>query len=242
MTVSSSVQEYVAQQPRLVWRRKALRAFIRALGFRVLWRVDVTGAENIPDSGPTIIMMNHISAIDPILTMGAVTNRFVVPMTKIENTQNWFLAFFVWWWGSYTVNRNEVDRKALINSIELVKSGQMILIAPEGTRHPEGLAEAKDGLAFVATKANAVIVPTAISGAVGWKDKLFRLQRPNINVNFGKPFRFKTEGGRVPREDLSAMSQEAMYQLALAVKDETRRGFYSDVSKATTDHLEFIKL
>jgi 1-acyl-sn-glycerol-3-phosphate acyltransferase len=242
MSLSSSVQHYVAQQPRLVWRRKALRAFIRALGFKVLWRVNVTGMENIPDDGPTIIMMNHISALDPILCMGAVTNRFVVPMTKIENAQHWFFGFFVRWWGSYTINRGEIDRKALINSIELVKHGQMILIAPEGTRHPEGLSEAKDGLAYIATKANAVIIPTGISGAVGWKNKMLGLQRPRINVNFGKPFRFKTDGGRVPREDLSAMSQEAMYQLALAVTDETRRGFYSDVSKATTQHLEFVKV
>jgi hypothetical protein len=38
------------------------------------------------------------------------------------------------------------------------------------------------------------------------------------------------------------MSNEAMYQLALAVKDESRRGFYADVSKATTEHLEFVKV
>ena len=31
-----------------------------------------------------------------------------------------------------------------------------------------------------------------------------------------------------------------MYQLAMAVKDETRRGVYSDLSKATTEHLEFV--
>jgi len=242
MTLSASVQEYIARQPSLTWRRNLLRGFIRLLGFRVLWNVNVTGAENVPDDGPAIIMMNHISAIDPILCMGAITNRFVIPMTKIENAQNWFFGFFVWWWGSYTVNRNEVDRRALVNSIELIKSGQMILIAPEGTRHPEGLAEAKDGLAYVATKANAVIIPTGISGAVGWDDKMKRFQRPRININFGRPFRFKTEGrDRVPREALSIMSHEAMYQLALAVKDETRRGFYSDVSKASTDYLEFVK-
>lgn len=242
MTVSASVQEYIDRQPRLTLRRNLLRGFIRLLGFRVLWDVKVTGAENIPDSGPAIIMMNHISAIDPILCMGAITNRFVIPMTKIENAQNWFFGFFVWWWGSYTVNRNEVDRKALVNSIELIKSGQMILIAPEGTRHPEGLAEAKDGLAYVATKANAIIIPTGISGAIGWDSKLKRLQRPHINVNFGRPFRLKTDGkDRVPREALSTMSHEAMYQLALAVKDDSKRGFYSDVSKATTNYLEFVK-
>lgn len=241
MTAPTDVQEFVARQPRYTWRRKILRGVIRILGFRVLWNVEVTGLENIPPDGPSIIMMNHISLIDPVLVMGAVTHRFVVPMTKIENMQNPLIGPFVRWWGAYPVKRGEVDRKALTNSIELIKSGQLILIAPEGHRHPEGLAEAKDGLSFVATKANAVIIPTGISGAIPWKDKLKRLQRPRINVNFGRPFRFKTYGeARLPREVLSAMSHEAMYQLALAIRDETRRGLYSDLSRATTKHLEFV--
>ena len=185
MTLSAEVQQYVARQPSLAWRRRLLRGLIRTLGFKVLWDVEVTGAENVPAEGPAIIMMNHISALDPVLCMGAVTNRFVIPMTKIENMSNPLIGPFVRWWGSYTINRGEIDRKALTNSIAMVKHGQLILIAPEGTRHPEGLAEAKDGLAFVATKADAVIIPTAISGAVGWNKKLFRFQRPKINVNFG---------------------------------------------------------
>ena len=243
MTLSAEVQNYVARQPGLSWRRVLLRGLIRTLGFKVLWDVNITGSENIPSAGPAIIMMNHISAVDPVLCMGAVTSRFVIPMTKIENMSNPLIGPFVRWWGSYTIKRGEIDRKALTNSIELVKHGQLILIAPEGTRHPEGLAEAKDGLAFIATKANAVIIPTAISGAVGWNKKLFRFQRPHININFGRPFKFKTgDGPRVPREALAIMSHEAMYQLALAVKDETRRGYYSDLSKATTDYLEFVNV
>jgi 1-acyl-sn-glycerol-3-phosphate acyltransferase len=240
MSQSAEVQAYVARQPGLAWRRHSLRGFIRWLGFRVLWDVKVTGAEHIPPTGPTIIMMNHISAIDPVLCMGAVTNRFVIPMTKIENAQNWFFNFFIWWWGSYTVRRGEIDRKALMNSIELVKAGQMILLAPEGTRQPDGLIEAKDGLAYIATKSDAVIIPTGIAGATPWKDKLLKFQRPHIRVNFGRPFRLKGVGERVPREALTAMSHEAMYQLALAVPDESLRGFYRDVSQATTEHLEFL--
>lgn len=242
MTLSAEVQAYVARQPGLRWRRVLLRGLIRSLGFKVLWDVSVTGLANIPAEGPTIIMMNHISMIDPVLCMGAVTHRFVIPMTKVENMRNPLIGPFVRWWGSYTINRSEVDRKALTNSIELIKHGQLILIAPEGHRHPEGLAEAKDGLAFVATKANAVIVPTGISGAIGWNQKLFRFQRPKINVNFGRPFKFKTEGSRVPREALAVMSHEAMYQLAVAVQDETKRGFYRDLSKATTEYIEFVRV
>jgi 1-acyl-sn-glycerol-3-phosphate acyltransferase len=241
MSMSASVQDYIAVQPRLSWRRRMLRGLIRGIGFGLLWRVTVTGAENIPNSGPAIIMMNHTAMIDPVLCMGAIMNRFVIPMSKAENMRNPLIRPFILWWGAYLVHRGEVDRKALVNSIELVKSGQLILIAPEGHRQTNGLAEAKDGLAYVATKTGAAIIPTAISGAQGWEKKLKRLQRPHIHINFGRAFRFKTDGAaRVPRETLAEMSHEAMYQLALALADPSARGVYSDVSKATTNHLQFL--
>lgn len=241
MSTALSVEQYVLMQPRLSWRRRFLRWLIRLILFRVICKVTVTGTENIPAAGSSVLMMNHISLLDPILCMGAVTHRFVIPMTKVENVRNPIIAPFVWWWGSYSVNRGEVDRKALINSIELLKSGQLILIAPEGTRQHDGLAQPKDGLAYVATKADAVIIPTAIVGARDWLTDLKRLRRPVIQVNFGPPFKFKTDGRtRIPREELSEMTEEAMYQLALAVTDENMRGIYSDVSKAKTDHLEFV--
>jgi 1-acyl-sn-glycerol-3-phosphate acyltransferase len=236
-----SVEEYIASQPRYSWRRSLLRFGVRTVIMGLICRTTVMGAEKIPDEGPVIMMMNHISSLDPILTIGAVGNRYIVPMTKIENMHIPILGAIIKWYGAYWVSRGEVDRRALTNSIELLKAGQCILIAPEGTRQREGLSEAKDGLAYVATKANAVIVPSAVSGAVEWTKKLKRLQRPKVNVTFGRPFRFKTEGkARIQREELALMSQEAMYQLALAVQDEKMRGVYSDLSKATTDTLEFI--
>lgn len=241
MSASASVQQYVARQPRLAWRRHIMRWLIRQLPFRMI-RLTVSGLENIPPSGPTILMINHISALDPGLCMGAVTHRFVIPMTKVENTYHLVGRLAVWWWGSYTVTRGEPDRKALLNSIELLKSGQLILIAPEGTRQQGGLAQPKDGLAYIATKADAVIVPTGISGAVGWKEKWKRLRRPNIQLNFGRAFKFNTDGQqRIPREVLAAMTEEAMYQLALAIVDPNLRGIYSDISKATARYLTFIE-
>ena len=237
---TTSIQEYVALQPKLAWRRRLMRGFMR-LVFRLFTRLKVTGLENIPDEGGTILMMNHISLLDPLLCMAAVENRFVVPMTKIENTRNPLLSPFIRFWGAYSVNRGEVDRAALTNSIELIKSGQLILIAPEGTRQREGLSRPKDGLAYVATKADAIIVPAAISGAMHWQRDLKSLRRPQIHVHFGRPFKFKTDGrARIPRDELSAMTDEAMYQLAAAVSDESMRGLYSDLSQSTTEHLDFL--
>jgi hypothetical protein len=56
-------------------------------------------------------------------------------------------------------------------------------------------------------------------------------------VRLGRPFRFKPQGNRPSRPALRQMTDEAMYRLA-AVLPEARRGFYSDLSKATTELIE----
>ncbi|MDZ4768682.1 MAG: lysophospholipid acyltransferase family protein [Chloroflexota bacterium] len=234
-----SVQEYVAVQPRIAWRRWLMRGALRLL-MPLLFKVEVHGLDNIPPDGAAVLMMNHISLLDPVLCITVVDKRYAIPMTKIENMRTPVLSFFIRWWGSYSVDRDAVDRKALMNSIELMKSGQLILIAPEGTRQRDGLARPKEGFAYIATKADAVIIPAAISGAIGWQKSLQGLKRHHIVVNFGVPFKFKADG-RVPRDLYPAMMDEAMYQLSAAVTDETMRGAYSDLSKTTSQHLVFVK-
>ena len=234
------IKDYVARQPKVAWRRHLMKGLLKPIGFGLLWNMQITGYENIPQDGGTIIMMNHISAIDPILCIGAVDHRFVVPMSKVENADHPVKRFFMRWWDVYTVERDTVDRKALTQSVELLKNGQLILIAPEGTRHPAGLAPAHDGLTYIATKSNAIIVPSALSYAQGWYDSLKRYKRHTISLNFGRPFRLKTNGrSRVPRDELAQMTRESMYQLAIAVKDENARGVYSDIENATTETLDF---
>jgi len=240
MAEATSLEQYIALQDRIGWRRWLLRALIRTVGFNVLCKVEASGTENIPADGPVIIMMNHISAIDPVVCMGAIRHRYVIPMTKVENTHNRFLRFMVWWWGSYTVDRDTVDRSALLNSIELLKSGQMILIAPEGTRHPEGLAEAKDGLAYVAVKAGATIIPTTLTGTQDFKQRWKRGRRAYAKVTFGKPFRYTaTPTDRLSKSLRQQMTREGMYQLAITQPDPDLRGVFSDIENATTETLTF---
>ncbi len=239
-TLDASVQAFVARQPRLAWRRHLLRYLIR-LGMFVFGRVTISGQEWVPDSGPTMLIMNHATYFDPVMVMGATRNRFVVPMSKAENAHNPIVGAFMWWHGAYTINRGVVDRQALLTSIELIKAGQMIAISPEGTRHPEGLTQPKDGVVYVASKANAVIVPVAVTGLNNWQRTIPLIRRTKIRINYGPPFRLKTEGRtRIPRDELGAMSQELMYQLARAVVDPALRGDYANLSEATTDHIEFV--
>lgn len=236
-SLSPAVRDYIARQPSLGWRRTVFNALLRLL-VRVLIDFEVTGVENIPPRGPTILMMNHISAIDPGLCMAAVRTRHVVPMSKIENFRSPVLGPFLWWYGAYKVRRGEVDREALMNSIALLRSGMMILIAPEGTRSPTGLQQPKDGMTYVATKADAVILPAGISGAQHFKHRFPR--RTPVQLHFGRPFRFKTGGrARIPRDELAQMTRESMIQLALAIRDPALRGVYRD-AVPTTETLEFV--
>ncbi|GEM_PF-204625 len=236
-----SIEEYIAMQPRLAWRRAIIRGAIRFFIMTLLCKVKITGEENIPATGSAMLMMNHLSLLDPVVCIGAVRHRFVVPMTKVENMKMPIMGSLIRWYGAYSVNRGEVDRRALTSSIELIKAGQLVLIAPEGTRQRDGLAEAKDGFVYVATKANPVIIPAAVTGVQDWMNELKRLKRPNITVTFGKPFKFKTQGRtRIPREEMTAMSHEAMYQLAATLPDPALRGKYADLSKLTTHFIEFV--
>lgn len=237
-----SVEEFVARQGRYTLSRRFLRMLIRTAGFHLATKTTVSGVENVPADGPCILMMNHVSLLDPVACVGAIPHRFVVPMSKIENSHKPIIGPLLRMYGVYTVDRNIVDRKALMNSIELVKSGMMILIAPEGTRRPEGLTHPKHGLAYVATKSDAVIVPGTVSGKVDFLNQWKHFRRAIVHVNFGRPFKFKTNGeARIPRDTLSRMSEEAMYQLALALPDPNLRGVYSNVENATTEYLEFIE-
>lgn len=222
------------------WRRFARDFLLRTLAFHLLVTVEEHGlAEHLPPSGSTLIMMNHIGGIDPFVVMGVVRPRFVVAMTKIENYSVPVLGLLMRLWGTYPVTRGEVDRRALDFTIKLLKEGNLVLMAPEGTRQP-ALIEAKDGLTYVAIKGGATVVPVGLEGTRDFTSNLKRLRRTHITLNFGRAFRFRTGGReRIPRPEMACMTQEAMYQLA-ALVSPARRGFYSDLSKATTDTLEFV--
>jgi 1-acyl-sn-glycerol-3-phosphate acyltransferase len=209
------------------------------LPFDLIVHLDVEGMDNIPALGPAILMINHVAFLDPIMLIACVRRR-IVPMAKIETLELPVLNLLVRLWGSINVRRGEVDRAALRKAIEALKAGHLLLMAPEGTRSKSGeLQEPHDGIAYVATRTGAMVIPVGIVGtpdiAQNWK----RLRRTPVHVTFGRPFYFETAGARVGREELSQMTREAMYQLA-AVLPPQQRGAFADLRAATTRLLRLI--
>lgn len=207
---------------------------IHNIGFRVFARFDGGDhTERLPADGPAIVIFNHIAFIDPIVVLSCLP-RNVVPMARhdVFRIPGW--GIFPRLWSVIPVRRDEVDRSALRAALAVLKAGEVVLVAPEGTRSPQ-LQRAKSGLAYLAAKSQAPIVPVAVEGTDGYPALLLgRNDQPGATVRLGHPFRFALTDERVSRRQLRQMTDEAMYVLA-AMLPERRRGVYSDLSMATTE-------
>ena len=220
-------------------RRNFLRFLLRTLAFRLLARVDrVDGLENVPTEGPGIILINHIAFIDPIVIVHSLP-RNIVPLAKIEVYEYPLVGIFPKMWGVIPVKRDEFDRQAIKRCLEVLNAGEILLMAPEGTRNHE-LQEAREGIAYLACRTGAPIIPVAIEGTEGFPTYRFskRWQQPGAHIRFGRPFRYLPNITRPKQPMLRKMTDEAMYVLA-SMLPEKRRGVYADLSNMTKDTIEW---
>ena len=99
---------------------------LRAI-FPVFASMRVRGLEHIPPSGPLLLVGNHISMVDPAVTL-AYVRRFVHFMTKAELFDTWPLSFIMPPGDPVKVHRGKVDRTALRQAEEYLKRGDAIAI------------------------------------------------------------------------------------------------------------------
>ena len=219
-------------------KRRVLRFLLKRVGFPLWVRIDsIEGMENIPTKGPLIFMINHISFVDSLIVL-QTSPRDIVPMAKIEVYEYPVIGIFPKLWGVIPVRREEVDRSAIRQALNVLKNGESILLAPEGTRSP-ALQTGKEGVAYLAARSGATVMPVAIDGTMGlpafrtsprWKES-------GARVVFGNPFRYKTEFIHARGQQLRQMTDEAMYQLAASLPEE-RRGVYANFDNATQNTIE----
>lgn len=230
----------VYNHARFEWRRAFCRFLLRTIGFTLIARIDrIEGLENVPKSGPAIILINHIAFIDPFVVL-FVLPRNIVPMAKVEVYDYPVVGIFPRIWGVIPVRREGVDRQAIRKAIEVLEAGEIILIAPEGTRGPY-LKNAKEGIAYIAGKTGVPVVPVALEGTPGFPTfrTSARWKEPGAQVRFGKPFRFKSDIDHPNRAMLKKMTDEAMIVLARLLP-EKRRGEYALRVNEDLETVEFI--
>ena len=147
---------------------RACNAFAR-LAFW-LWRVRVTveGTDNVPDRPGVILASNHLSILDPVLLTLAIddlTRRRVRYMAKAEALAWPGLGRLLREYGGFAVRRGRPDPEAYRTAEQIVRGGDWLGLAPEGTRSRTGaLIEPKPGVALFAIRTGAPILPVGIWG------------------------------------------------------------------------------
>jgi 1-acyl-sn-glycerol-3-phosphate acyltransferase len=151
--------------------------FITWLFFHTLYRLKAVGLEHIPKHGAVIVCCNHISTLDPPL-LGTPLKRKINYMAKAELFQLPVLGWLLPHLGAFPVKRGGVSKDAIKRSLDLLKSGEVIGVFPEGTRNRAD-EPGKKGAASLALKSGATVIPAAIIG----RYSLFR----SIKIVYGAP-------------------------------------------------------
>ena len=126
---------------------------------------EISGLENIPE-GPAIICANHSNFIDPVLIGEAFGPAHHIHfMAKEELKNKPVLGKFIENLGSFFIDRSSsTGIDAVRTTMKCVKSGDKVMIFPEGTRiEEEGMADAKTGAVRMAAKLKVPIIPVYIS-------------------------------------------------------------------------------
>jgi len=187
--------------------------FIVRVTFFIVTRLRVNGRENIPGTGPLIIIANHITFAEPQI-IGMLIERKMRFATKEGFFRNIFMRTLMKSIGCFPVYQGVADRKTIRLMEEYVKEDFALIIFPEGTRSLNAkLLPALNGTALLAQHTGAQILPVGISGTEKMRGFGWFFKRPVVNVNFGQPFQLSSNNGKLTREDATRLVMERITDL-----------------------------
>lgn len=206
-------------------------ALICRLMLRSAARVDVVGFDDLPRSGPLIVVANHISNADPPLVYGWLTSALGRPMHILAKESlfvgpiGWFLRRY----GVTPVKAGGSDIEAYRVARAVLDRGDVLCIFPEGTRSATGvMGEPKPGVAMLATRSGVPVLPVGISGSDTFLGRGKRLPRfrSRITIRAGQPFTLELDAALPRRAAMNAASDDLMRHIA-ALVDERHRGRFT---------------
>jgi len=156
--------------------------------FKLIFRLKIIGSENIPKTGPFVIVANHSSLLDGFVLVSSVKSK-VTFMSAAYLFKMPFVGNVLRGVGAIPVQGKGSDIKLIKKAIKVLQSGGVLGIFPEGriTKEEDDFS-AKAGAAYLAIKADVPIIPMAIKGAnkvLPLGAKFPKLKK--IEVKIGKP-------------------------------------------------------
>ena len=207
--------------------RRQLHSIARLI-FKWLFRVTVTGTENLPPCGGYLLAVNHLSRLDPPLIFAMIDRHDVTALVADKYQKYPFFRWIIEIVDGIWINRGEADLSALRQARDFLRGGGVLGIAPEGTRsHTGALIRAKTGTAYLADKSGVPVIPVAIGGTDGAIWRALLLQRPRIHVQIGAAVHLLPIERAGREATLQRNTDEIMCRIA-AMLPERYRGVYAD--------------
>ena len=173
--------------------QSAVKLIIRPI-FRWQSRLQVTGADHVPPTGPAIVAANHRSMLDvPLLVLACP--RPIVFMGKRELFGDPLRRWAFHTMGGFPVRREIADIRAIDVALAVLERGEVLGMYPEGTRSRTGkMLPFLKGAAWLALRTGAPIVPCGITGTE--RDRPPGAPPPmrkSVRIAFGPPIRVERE-------------------------------------------------
>lgn len=203
----------------------------------VVWRTTVIGAGNVPRTGPVILAANHTGVIDgPVLHGASPRGSHII--VKQEMFRG-FLGRVLTYSGQIPVDRRS-GRAALQAALALLEEGRVVGIFPEGTRGGGKVATAQAGIAWLAVRSGAPVVPVAILGTRPSGASVSHVPpfRSRLQVVFGRPFQAAPADAGTGRAALAAAMvtiQDALATHVLAATEVTGVDLPEDAAEVDVD-------
>jgi len=199
--------------------------------FFKFWIKEIRGLENIPLTGPAILVSNHLSYYD-FLIFGSILSNYIVFVATKKIEQTFFIRWFTKLHHVAYVDKDYPGQSFFRNIIRHLERGRLILIYPEGTRSRTGkMLSPKHGFVKLAIKTNTPIIPIAMKGTyeiLPPSKHMPRLKRCSVIIckkfyispeqaMFKDIFFRKRKGDK-----LSNLSDEEMSEMAFRIMDKIR--------------------
>jgi 1-acyl-sn-glycerol-3-phosphate acyltransferase len=198
--------------------------------FNILFSWKVEGGENIPSTGPLVLIANHVNLSDPFFLMFGFP-RCINFMAKEELFRSPFLRPWLRWAGSVPISRRgkvSDKQKMLRSSTDVLERGLILGMFPEGGRSRDGkLRKGKPGSAVIALKTNVPILPVGIAGTDKIEGASWLWKRPHIVVNIGKPFKLPPNNGKITKSQMELLTTQLMKEIAALLPPEYQ-GIYGE--------------
>ncbi len=198
--------------------------------------IPVRGLENIDNvKNPRIFVCNHLSNSDGLVLNKILKEKsdpYFIAGIKLSNDPITNIGTKIV--KNIAIKPNSADKEAITKVVKALKSGEDILIFPEGTRSRTGaMIEGKKGILLFARMAKAEIIPIGMSGT----DKLLPIStdgnmgaekwhRADVTINIGDKIQFPKREKDEDKHEYEDRCMDTLMRSIARLLPEHYRGVY----------------